>query len=110
MTWKIVLFELSNNKPVEEFIKQQNPKTIAKIAHHIDLLKDHGPLLSMPHAKKLNRNIYELRIRGNPEIRISYAFINRSIYLLHAFKKQTQKTHKADIDLSIKRFNRLTNI
>jgi phage-related protein len=111
MKWNILLFESQRgDKPVEEFIKSQNSKTIAKIMHVIDLLEKYGSFLSMPHSKKLSSPIYELRVRGKPEIRILYVFIDGNICLLHAFKKQTQKTPKKEIDTALKRLKVLTKI
>ena len=54
-------------------------------------------LLGMPYSKKLTKEINELRIRGREEIRILYTFSKSNIYLLHAFKKKTQKTSKKEI-------------
>ncbi len=69
MGWKIIEFEtVREERPVAEFIKNQQPQAIAKIAHLIDLLEIHGSLLGMPHAKKLETDLYELRVRGKEEI------------------------------------------
>jgi len=109
MAWNIIVFESARGeKPVEEFIKFLDEPTIAKTTHIIDLLEKHGPYLSMPHSRRLTDNLYELRIRGRQEIRITYAFIKRDIYLLHAFKKQKQKTPSKEIDVALKRLNTLT--
>ena len=46
MTWMVIAFESRRGeKFVEEFIKSFEPQTIAKVAHVIDLLEKHGPLL-----------------------------------------------------------------
>lgn len=104
MAWKVIAYEsLRGEKPVETFIMSREPATISKITHHIDLLEHHGPLLGMPHAKKLSSTLYELRIRGKQEIRITYAFVKNTIYLLHAFKKQTQKTPRKELTISTQR-------
>lgn len=111
MLWKIKVYESKRGeKPVEEFIKSCESQTIAKIAHHIDLLEKHGAFLGMPHSKKLTAKLYELRIRGTQEIRIIYAFIKSNIYLLHAFKKQTQKISRKELNLSLGRFEELVKI
>ena len=86
-----------SEKVVKEYIKKLQEKTIAKVSQNIDLLKIHGPLLGMPYSKMLIKGIYELRIRGKEEIRILYTLSKSNIYLLHAFKKQTQKTPKKEI-------------
>lgn len=104
MPWSIKLYETARGeKPVEEFIKSCQPQTISKVAHHIDLLEKHGPFLGMPHSKRLSSDLYELRIRGKQEVRIIYAFIRKTIYLLHAFRKQTQKTPRKEIATALKR-------
>lgn len=109
MAWKIIAFEtLRGEKPVEKFIKSLDASTIAKAAHEINLLEQHGPYLSMPHSKKLEAGLYELRIRGKPEVRILYTFIKNEIYLLHAFKKKTQKTPQKEIKTASKRLEFLT--
>lgn len=101
MTWKILLFETSRGeKPVERFINFLNSNTIAKVIHNIDLLEKYGNLLRMPHSKRLVKGLYELRIKGKEEIRILYTYKSRNIYLLHAFKKKSQKTPKKRNDNS----------
>ncbi|MCL4374582.1 type II toxin-antitoxin system RelE/ParE family toxin [Patescibacteria group bacterium] len=109
MEWKILEFgTLGGERPVAEFIKSQPAQVIAKIVHLIDLLEIHGNLLSMPHAKKLQINLYELRIRGQQEIRIVYGFVGKTIYLVSAFKKQKQKTPKKEIETAKTRLANLT--
>lgn len=102
--WQIIFFEMRRGeKPVENFIRSLDASTIAKTIHIIDLLEKHGPQLNMPHSRKLNSDLYELRIRGKQEVRIIYAFMKDKIYLLHAFKKQKQKTPIKEIQLALGR-------
>jgi len=109
MEWKILEYETSRGeRPVAEFIKSQQPQAIAKIAHLIDLLEIHGDLLGMPHAKRIEPNLYELRVRGKEEIRIIYGFVGKTIYLLSGFKKQKQKTPRKEIKTAKNRLLTLT--
>lgn len=104
MNWNVLLFESSRGeKPVEDFIKKQRPQAKAKIVRKIRLLKQCGNLLGMPHAKTLDSGLYELRIRGKEEIRIFYCFLGSTTYILHAFKKQTQKTPQKELDIAFQR-------
>lgn len=104
MAWTVIIYESERGeKLVEEFISTLEAATIAKVSHLIDLLEKHGPFLGTPHAKKIYPNLYELRIRGRQEVRIMYTFINRKIYLLSAFQKQTQKTPAKEIVSALKR-------
>ncbi len=104
MKWNILLFESSRGeKPVDEFIKKQRPQAKAKIVHAIRLLREYGNELGMPHAKILGSGLYELRIRGKEELRIFYCFKQKTIYLLHGFKKQTQKTPRKELQIALQR-------
>jgi len=51
----------------------------------------------------LGLGLSELRIRGKEELHIVYCFKNQAIYLLHAFKKQTQKTPQKELETAQKR-------
>lgn len=104
MEWKVVFFESRRReKPVETFFYKQQLKTQAKILHLFELLKIYGSQLSMPHSKQLESDIYELRVRGTEELRILYGFKQRTIYLLHAFRKQTQRIPRRELEIARKR-------
>ncbi|MCL5676206.1 MAG: type II toxin-antitoxin system RelE/ParE family toxin [Patescibacteria group bacterium] len=108
--WTVLTYETNRReKPVDEFIKNQQPQVKAKIVHNVRLLQQYGNMLGMPHAKTLGCGLYELRIRGKEELRIFYCFKQKTIYLLHAFKKQTQKTPQKELDLAKQRMD-LTSV
>lgn len=108
MIWKILLFETNRReKPVEKFIDSLGPNTIAKVIHHVDLLEKYGNLLRMPHSRRLVKDLYELRVKGKEEIRILYTFRSSNIYLLHAFKKKSQKTPKREMTTALKRIDKI---
>lgn len=114
MDWNILTFETSSGeKVVDEFILKQQPQTKAKIVHTVKLLKQYGNKLGMPHSKALGSGLYELRIRGKEEIRIFYCFTTeRTIYLLHGFKKQTQPQHtpKKELEIALERMKDLKTV
>lgn len=106
MTWNVITFETPRGeKPIDEFFKKQSFQTQSKITHLLDLLELHGSTLGMPHSKRLDKNLFELRIRGKQELRILYCFQKRDVMLLHVFKKQTQKTPRKEIETALKRIN-----
>lgn len=109
ISWEVLTYETHGGaKPVDSLIKKQQPQARSKIIHNIRLLQKYGNLLGMPHAKMLGGGLYELRIRGKEEIRICYFFKKRTIYLLHAFKKQTQQTPQKELELAQSRIRELT--
>lgn len=108
MEWTVIFYETSSGERLlEKFIQKQQPQARGKISHLIDLLEHYGAFLAMPHAKQLGKNLYELRIRGKEEIRILYGFKKHTIYLVHAFKKQTQKTPQKELETALQRLKLL---
>ena len=59
--------------------------------------------LQPPYSKKLTSGIYELRTSGQIAVRILYANYQGIYYLLHAFKKQTQKTPTKELQTALDR-------
>ena len=57
---------------VEVFISDLEKSTIAKVLRTIDLLEHFGQRLGMPHSKNIGHKLFELRIRGQQEIRLIY--------------------------------------
>ena len=93
--------------PIVEFIRQLNAKEQAKILREIDLLQEYGLFLFPPHIKKLEgpyNNIWELRIKQSTnDFRILYFSFNKGNFvLLNAFRKTTNKTPIAALEVAEK--------
>jgi len=107
-TWTVRFFQNARGVyPVKEFIEEQDPTTYAKILHSIRLLSNNGPFLKPPYVKKIKNNLSELRITGKTAIRIFYSIYKNEYYLLHAFKKKSQKTPIKEIKLTIDRLKEI---
>ncbi len=91
------------NQRITEFIAGLDKPTIAKTLRTLDLLEKFGNKLNMPHSKKIDAELFELRIRGKNEIRIIYCFCKNKIILLHGFIKKSQKTPERHVLLAKKR-------
>ncbi len=108
MSWNILFFETSRGeRPVEHFLRALPVSPRTKAARILKLLQVYGPELGMPQAKRITTNLYELRVRGEIEIRIFYAFKHNTIYLLHIFQKKGQKTPLRDLEMARKRLQLL---
>lgn len=108
MSWKVRFFRTPRgNYPVKEFVDRQDKATYAKTILAIGLLNSNGPFLKPPYAKKLQSKLYELRISGRVPVRIFYTIANSEYYLLHAFKKETQKTPPKELKVAIDRMIKL---
>ena len=86
---------------------EQDGATYAKILQFIKLLSDNGPFLKPPYIKKLQSKLYELRISSTVAIRIFYTIRNGEYYLLHAFKKKTDKTPPKELKIALDRLKEL---
>ncbi len=92
---------------VEKFIDSLEKRTKEKILRTYNLLEKFGYTLSVPHSKCVGTNLFELRIRGQQEVRIFYSYKNGTAILIHGFVKKTQKTPDREIDYAIKIFRAL---
>lgn len=108
MAWKVKFFQTTRGDyPVKDFIDQQDQSTIAKIIGAIELLETDGPFLKPPYIKKLQGNLYELRTSGKVAVRILYTLQEGEYYLLHAFKKKTQKTPIKELKTALDRMKNI---
>lgn len=104
MPWKVLYFRTTRGDyPVKEFIELVDKTTKGKIAGLIFSLNQYGPFVREPFSKKISKDIFELRIKSQISVRILYTFYKNKIYLLNAFKKQTQKTPRKEIKTAVDR-------
>lgn len=70
---------------------------------YFEVLKFEGKL-DFPQAKKINKDLFEMRVKLQGEYRGFYAYIDKfDIIVLHFFRKKTQKTPIKDLDLAQRR-------
>lgn len=110
--WKIDYYSTSSGRePVQEFIDDLQEKTKTRVYNTFELLAEFGPLLRMPHAKKVTGTpLWELRILGGASLRFFYiAKVAQSFLILHGFTKRKQKTPKKEIEVALSRFREYKN-
>ncbi len=107
MVYDIVFYTIRNRHPLERFILSTQKPTQAKIVRSLELIRSYGPRIGMPHVKKINSKLYELRIRGQQEVRLLFSCSGKKIIFLHGFIKKSSKTPRPDIKIAE---NRLTAI
>ena len=90
----------SGESPVDDFINAQNVKMQAKIFRTIELLKERGNELRLPHSEHLSDGIFQLRAQvGNDITRVLYFFIvEKKIVVTNGFVKKTQETPPAELE------------
>ena len=108
MSWEVKFFKTNRGEfPVKVFIKEQDEVSYSKLLHSINLLTGNGPYLKPPYVKKIQNNLYELRVSGKIQIRIFYTFYGNTYYLIHAFKKKSQKTPIKELRIAIDRLKKI---
>lgn len=107
MAWKIRDLQTPRGENlIESFIVKQEQPTKAKITRMILILKQYGPNLGMPYSKKIDKDLWELRISGKEAIRVFYTVRKNEIILLHIFKKKTEKIPQKELKLAKQRLGR----
>jgi len=101
VSWAILYYEdATGHDSVEEEIASFPKKAQAKILRFVDLLAEKGPSkLRAEYTGHLQNDIWELRIdSGSDRFRVLYfAVKGRTVVLLRAFLKKTQKTPPQEI-------------
>lgn len=98
------------NSKVENFIQSLEARTLARVLRKLDLLEMFGQKLGMPHSRKINKTLFELRIRGEREIRIFYTYRKERAILLHAFIKKSQRLPLHEIRLAQSRLKTIDKL
>lgn len=105
--WSIIYYQApgQRNSPVYDFINNLTPNTKSKVINTINLLENYGIRLGLPHSKKLvGRDLWELRVLGQDNIRIFYvAIVGKNFLMLHGFQKKKQKTDQKEIKIAEER-------
>ena len=95
------------NSKVENNLYSLDKTPLDKCLRLIDLLMMFGNKLGMPYSKKIHTNLYELRVRGQQEIRIFYCFYQDKAVIVHYFIKKSQKTPGKEIKTALSRIAQL---
>ena len=82
---------------VRDFIDLQSDETRAEYLSITERLELEGYLIE-PFAKKLDSDLFEIRVRKGKQIRVFYFYHDDEyIFGVHAFVKKTQNTPKQEI-------------
>ncbi len=98
---------ISVHTDIQKFISSIDDKTNNQIIRMLELLESQEYRIGMPYSKKVEKDLYELRIKSTKNIRIFYTFYKSKIYLLHIINKEKQKLLSQDIDTARRRLTSL---
>ena len=94
----------SGNKPVREWLLEQNQDDRRTVGHDIQTAEFGWPL-GMPTCRPLGNGWWEVRSNMSDDRvgRVIFCISHGAMVLLHGFVKKTQKTPKAEIELAHRR-------
>ncbi len=99
---KKVFLDRNAKKELDHF--SENVKV--EFEAYFEILKNEGRL-TLPEAKKVTKDLFELRVKIGGEYRGFYAYIGKMyIIILHFFKKTTQKTPIKNIKTAKRRLDK----
>jgi phage-related protein len=92
---------------IQKFIDDLDHDTSAHVMHALFELSRYGNELTTPLSKPIGHKLFELRILKPMHVRIIYVFHNNQAWVLHIFKKKTDKIPLRDIELAKQRYKLL---
>lgn len=108
MPWEVKFFQTARGDyPVKEFIEGLEKKTYARVLKSITMLCNFGPFIRMSYSKKISANLYELRTKGVESVRIFYTRVGGKYFLVHVFKKKSQKIPPKELKIALDRIKDL---
>jgi phage-related protein len=102
--------QLVYHDEVKKFILTLQKPTQSNALRVFDLLETYGLQVDIPHIKKVTKRLYELRIRGEQEVRLFFVVHTSIGVLVHGFIKKSQKTSQSELQIAEKRCGLLTEI
>lgn len=104
--WQIHFYEDHRGKsPVLDFISGLSLMDRAKVNNGLRLLEEFGTDLGMPHARRIEGRLWELRPGDN---RLFYfLYTERKFVILHGFRKQSMKTPEKEIATALRRMKEI---
>lgn len=97
--YQVTFYETrSGRSPVEEFLDKLPLRQCAKVLYVLDLLEEAGFSLGPPWLKKVDRELWEVRIPvEGVQVRVLFCEERREFVLLHALKKKQPRLPPKDL-------------
>jgi len=108
MSFEVVFYRTSTgHEPVREWLRSLEDSEKKRIGEDIKTVQFGWPI-GMPIAKKLNRDLWEIRSKLLNKIsRVVFTIHENKIVLLHGFIKKSQKMPWVDLELAQRRLQEI---
>lgn len=103
---RVLLYKsVSGKSPIEKFIRGLSKPDQAKFADVKKGIEEHGLEFERVEFKQLEGKLWEIKFKGQDgSYRIAYVIAEQGLMVwLHAFKKDSQKTNREDLELAKRR-------
>jgi phage-related protein len=90
------------NQNIINFIESLGDGRSSDVYKTVNILRDFGYEIELPHSRSLGQGLFELRSM-NSEVRLLYIFYQNDALILNAFVKKQNKIPKKELDLARKR-------
>lgn len=105
---KVFYYRKASGKiPVLEFIKALPDHDEHRILFDLSLISQKGLKNCGLSLRHIDGKLWEIRFKLSAGYRIFYCLITEDIFLLHAYKKQSQKAPEKEITIAINRMKEL---
>ncbi len=99
----------AGNEPVREWLKSLDKEDRQRIGEDIKTVEFGFPI-GMPTCRLMGKGLYEVRSSLDRRIaRVLFCISEDEMVLLHGFIKKSQKTPEQDLELALKRKQKLEN-
>ena len=99
----------SGREPVRDWLRALEKADRRSIGEAVKTVQ-YGWPIGMPEVRKLERDLWEVRIRLSDRVaRVAFTVQDNVMVLLHGFIKKSQKTPAADLSVARKRLKQLAN-
>lgn len=113
MNYEVIFYEDDRGRsPVKDLLDELDAKAksnkqakqlLSKFALYIEILEQSGTRSGLPYTKHIGNGIWELRPKDHRVF--FFGWEGNKIVLLHAFRKDTQKTPQKEIDRAEREMN-----
>lgn len=104
--WQIQFYEDHRGKsPALDYINSLPIRDKAKVYNVLRLLEEFGIALAMPHTRRIEGSLWELRPGDNRLFYFLYS--EKQFVILHGFRKRTMQTPKKEIETALRRMKDL---
>ncbi len=95
---------------VGKFISGFDRDTISNIYRYVSLLRQYGSALGFPDSRKIQTDLFELRVVGKIQVRLFYTFHKNMAVILHGYAKKSNKTPRREIETAVSRLRHLQSV